>query len=79
MQIESPRALVTFDPDHPKGDDFVLALRAKLGSQAVGVEAPGVVVVVLRDNAPDADALFIMEESVGQDCPAHIAYPRLYR
>jgi hypothetical protein len=79
MNLEVPRALVTFDPDHPNALDLVIALEAKFGSQFLRTPFPGSAIIILRKHAPDADALLIMEETVGQDCPALICYPRLYR
>jgi len=79
MNLEVPRALVSFDPSHPQASDLVLALKAKFGAEFIDPGVRGSVVIILRPNAPDADALLIMEEVVGQSCPALIAYPRLYR
>jgi hypothetical protein len=79
MNLELPRALVTFDPSHPKASDLVLALKEKFNKEFVDPRIPGSVVVILRPSAPDADALLIMEEIIGQGCPGLIAYPRLYR
>ena len=79
MSIESPRALVTFDPADSNADQFLVALQAKFGTRFLGAVSPGAVLVVLRSNAPDADALQILEESIGQSCPAQVGYPRLTR
>ena len=79
MKLEIPRALVTFDPTHPHAIDLVVALEAKFGPQFIATAIPGSAVIILRKQAPDADALLIMEETIGQDCPALISYPRLYR
>jgi len=79
MNLEVPRALVSFDPSHPKASDLTLALKEKFGNEFVDPGIPGSVVIILRAEAPDADALLILEEVVGQGCPGLIAYPRLYR
>jgi hypothetical protein len=79
MNLEVPRALVSFDPSHPRAPDLVVALKAKFGNEYVDPGIQGSIVIILRANAPDADALLIMEELVGQGCPGLIAYPRLYR
>lgn len=79
MNLELSRALVAFDHDHPRAADLLTALRAKFGNEFIDPGIPGSAVIILRPNAPDADALLIMEEVVGQSCPALIAYSRLYR
>lgn len=79
MSPEAPRALVSFDPNHPNAADLVIALKAKFGADCADSGIAGSVVITLRANAPDADAFWIMEEFVGQSCPGLIGYPKLYR
>ena len=79
MDLEESRALVSFNPDHSHASDLVVALKAKFGSEFVASGIPGSVIIVLHPDSPDSDALLIMEEVLGQNCPALIAYSSLYR
>lgn len=77
--IESPYALVAFDPDDPQAGDFLLALEHKFGADFLGAVSPGAVIVLLDPAAPDDTANYIFEESYGQGCPAQVGYPFLQR
>jgi hypothetical protein len=79
MNLEDSRALVSFDPDHPRASDLMVALKAKFGGAFIASGIPGAAVIALDPSSPDSDALLIAEEVVAQSCPALIAYSSLYR
>jgi hypothetical protein len=79
MDLEESRALVSFNPNHPRAADLVVALKAKFGREFVESGIPGSVIIGLHPDSPDSDALLIMEEVLGQSCPALVAYSSLYR